>query len=132
MHSKDLAKVEVEKPMPRLTEADHTNNTKSLNRKLDRTLYLLVQNKEGRWRFPEDRGLWPRELAPGKIRQLITTLTIQNPQLTSRLQAAERILVQSCGINMNTWLVGNHPVGHYVFTYPPTSPLPQKAATPLA
>lgn len=45
----------VERPASRVTEADKTNDTKSLNRKLDQTLYLLVKSKEGRWRFPEDR-----------------------------------------------------------------------------
>lgn len=28
------------------------------------------------------------------------------------MQAAERILVQSGGVNMNTWVVGNAPIGH--------------------
>jgi len=28
-------------------------------------------------------------------------------------QAAERILVETGGINMNTWLVGRHPIGFY-------------------
>jgi large subunit ribosomal protein L46 len=26
--------------------------------------------------------------------------------------------VQSAGLNMNTWIVGNHPVAHYHFDYP--------------
>lgn len=51
---KDL-ELQVERPAPRVTEADKKNDTLSLNRKLDQTLYLLVKNKEGRWRFPEDR-----------------------------------------------------------------------------
>jgi large subunit ribosomal protein L46 len=51
----ELSKIEVERPSPRVTEADQKGDTKSLNRKLDRTLYLLIKNKEGRWRFPEDR-----------------------------------------------------------------------------
>ena len=42
----------VEKPMPRVTEADLQNDTKSLNRALTRTLYLLVKGKDGRWHFP--------------------------------------------------------------------------------
>lgn len=29
-------------------------------------------------------------------------------------QAAQRTLAQTCGVNMNTWFVGNHPVGHFV------------------
>ncbi|EMC98889.1 hypothetical protein BAUCODRAFT_120182 [Baudoinia panamericana UAMH 10762] len=88
---KELQKIVVEGPMPRITEADRTNDQRSLSRKLDRSLYLLIKNKEGQWRFPEDR-IYGRE---------------------NLHQAAERILVQSCGINMNTWIVGNHPVGHH-------------------
>jgi large subunit ribosomal protein L46 len=56
---KDL-ELHVERPASRVTEADEKNDTLSLNRKLDQTLYLLVQNKEGLWRFPEDR-LFARE-----------------------------------------------------------------------
>lgn len=55
---KGMKKVERElfdKPMPRRTEADEKNDTKSLNRALQRTLYLLVKNKEGQWQFPQDR-----------------------------------------------------------------------------
>jgi large subunit ribosomal protein L46 len=33
--------------------------------------------------------------------------------LTER-QAAKRVLDQTCGVNMNTWFVGRHPVGHFV------------------
>lgn len=29
-------------------------------------------------------------------------------------------MVQSAGVNMNTWVVGNAPVGHYVFDLPKT------------
>lgn len=32
-------------------------------------------------------------------------------------QAAERILIQAFGLNMNTWVVGNHPVGHFDKTF---------------
>lgn len=59
--SSDMTKVatsndaEVPKPFPRNTPADEKNDLKSLNRRLDRILYLLVQGKDGRWRFPEDR-----------------------------------------------------------------------------
>lgn len=52
---KPVAEVNVERPVPRITEADQQNDVKSLNRKLDRSLYLLMQNKDGEWRFPEDR-----------------------------------------------------------------------------
>jgi large subunit ribosomal protein L46 len=55
---KGMKKVEREafdKPMPRRTEADEKNDTKSLNRALQRTLYLLVKDKDGKWQFPQDR-----------------------------------------------------------------------------
>ena len=32
-------------------------------------------------------------------------------------QAAERIIVQTGGVNMNTWVVGNMPIGHNVYNY---------------
>jgi large subunit ribosomal protein L46 len=30
------------------------------------------------------------------------------------VQAAERVLVQTAGVNMNTWIVGHVPVGHHI------------------
>ena len=43
----------VEKPMPRVTEADRLGDLKSLNRALSRTLYLVVRAGEGdTWKFP--------------------------------------------------------------------------------
>ncbi|CAI6334476.1 unnamed protein product [Periconia digitata] len=84
----------IERPMPRITEADLKNDVKSLSRQLQRTLYLLVKDKEGRWIFPQDTF--------GKE-------TLHN--------AAGRILVDSCGVNMNTWVVGNAPIGHYQRDY---------------
>ena len=41
-------------PMPRESEADRTGDVKSLDRKGERNLYLLVMNKgDGAWRFPQ-------------------------------------------------------------------------------
>ncbi|KAL9028926.1 MAG: hypothetical protein Q9196_002772 [Gyalolechia fulgens] len=85
----------VAKPMPRVTEADRVGDTKSLNRLLQRTLYLVVRKGNGRWWFPSD-GLVGKE---------------------SLHTAAERILVQTGGLNMNTWIVGNIPLCHYVRNY---------------
>ena len=48
----------VERPMPRVTEADRVGDLRSLNRMLERTLYLVVKGGEGSmgeeagWRFP--------------------------------------------------------------------------------
>ncbi|KAF2126223.1 hypothetical protein P153DRAFT_388966 [Dothidotthia symphoricarpi CBS 119687] len=93
--SKKVDHEPVDRPMPRVTEADLQNDTKSLNRALQRTLYLLVKDKEGNWQFPQDR--------------------LDEENLHG---AAQRILSHSGGINMNTWLVGHVPIGQYQLEYP--------------
>ncbi|ORX96425.1 39S mitochondrial ribosomal protein L46-domain-containing protein [Clohesyomyces aquaticus] len=95
--AKKLVDDVIERPMPRVTEADLKNDVKSLNRMLQRTLYLLVKDQEGRWIFPQGRLIKKESLH----------------------MAAERVLVQSGGINMNTWVVGNVPVGHYEYNFRP-------------
>ncbi|KAJ4293996.1 hypothetical protein N0V90_007685 [Kalmusia sp. IMI 367209] len=84
----------VERPMARVTEADEKNDVKSLNRLLQRTLYLVVKNKDGQWMFPQDK---------------LNKETLK--------EAAHRILEYSSGVNMNTWVVGNVPVGHHQQDY---------------
>ncbi|KAL4742383.1 ribonuclease H-like domain-containing protein [Aspergillus similis] len=92
--SQDTSKQEqIPRPHPRVTEADKKGDTKSLDRALQRTLYLLVQHKEGYWKLPSSA------VASGE--------TLRS--------AAERTLEQSAGVNMNTFMVGYHPVGHYVY-----------------
>jgi large subunit ribosomal protein L46 len=51
MLSKD-DRVPIEQPQPRRTPADDKVDIASLDRALDRTLYFVVQDKEGKWRFP--------------------------------------------------------------------------------
>ncbi|KAJ5690674.1 hypothetical protein N7462_005066 [Penicillium macrosclerotiorum] len=87
-------KEEIPRPFARVTEADKKGDHKSLNRLLPRTLYLLVQSKEGYWKFPSS--------------------PIEGDE-TLR-EAAERTLSQSAGVHMNTWMVGFHPAGHHVYT----------------
>ena len=47
------------------------------------------------------------------------------------IQAAERILVQAGGINMNTWVVGNAPVGHYDYAFQQVSKNEEKGIEEL-
>ncbi|KAH8724242.1 hypothetical protein GQ44DRAFT_708859 [Phaeosphaeriaceae sp. PMI808] len=97
VEQRGMKKVEreaVDRPMPRRTEADEKNDRKSLNRALQRTLYLLVKNKDGKWQFPQDR--------------------LQDEHLHG---AVSRIITQSGGVNMNTWVVGHNPIGHYQVDY---------------
>ncbi|KAF5098112.1 hypothetical protein DV451_003538 [Geotrichum candidum] len=73
-------------PNPRVTEADAKNDTRALTRKLDRTLYLLVQ-QNSEWKFPS------------------FSLEAKEPLH----DAAERGLRQIGGVNMKTWTVSNTP-----------------------
>ncbi|KAG0641629.1 50S ribosomal subunit L30 [Tuber brumale] len=89
----------VEKPFPRTTQADIENNTKRLDRKMNRTLYLVVKKKRDQhaWRFPQSRlgGKW-EHLRWG----------------------AQRTLLEAAGPNMNTWFVGSAPIGLHKYKYP--------------
>lgn len=44
----------VDRPLERETEADRTGDVRRLDRKLDRTLYLVVRDQHERWTFPQD------------------------------------------------------------------------------
>ncbi|PHH63962.1 hypothetical protein CDD81_5181 [Ophiocordyceps australis] len=81
----------VERPQARETEADRTNDVRRLDRKLDRTLYLILKGKQG-WGFPSD--------LVGEKENLHET--------------AQRVLDQAAGVNMNTWIVSPVPVAHLV------------------
>lgn len=47
-----VKKEQVERPMPRVTKADEAGDNKSLNRVLQKTLYLVVKSGKGEWGFP--------------------------------------------------------------------------------
>lgn len=42
----------VERPLSRITDADRRGDVRRLDRKLDRTLYLVVERETGGWGFP--------------------------------------------------------------------------------
>ncbi|EXJ90954.1 hypothetical protein A1O1_04061 [Capronia coronata CBS 617.96] len=100
--------------LKRRTEADEKNDQRSLERSLSRTLYLLVKNKKVAGQSQDESDFW--KFPSGTI--------IGHEGLK---QAAQRILFSSLGENMNTFFVGNHPVGHYVarFASPRPGPPPQ-------
>ena len=58
------------RPVSRVTEADRKGDTKSLNRMLQRTLYLVVQNSENKWEFPS--APWQ----PKESLHYVSTITI--------------------------------------------------------
>lgn len=47
-----VKKEEIERPMPRITEEDKNGDLRSLNRRLERTSYLIVSRGNGVWEFP--------------------------------------------------------------------------------
>ncbi|ETI19440.1 hypothetical protein G647_09274 [Cladophialophora carrionii CBS 160.54] len=109
----------------RTTEADEKGDLRNLERRLQRTLYLLVKTKgdgngdeKWNWKFPSGPVVGYEGLK----------------------EAAQRILFTSLGPNMNTFFVGNHPVGHSIlkFSSPRPSPslpqryIPGRAALPLS
>ncbi|XDG01161.1 hypothetical protein ABKA04_000776 [Annulohypoxylon sp. FPYF3050] len=84
--------VPVERPMDRITEADKTNDVRRLDRKLDRTLYLIVKGSDGVWQFP----------------------AVDVPTDANLHETAAKALESAAGVNMNTWMVGRVPVAHMV------------------
>ncbi|KIX98503.1 uncharacterized protein Z520_05804 [Fonsecaea multimorphosa CBS 102226] len=107
----------------RLTEADEKNDQRSLERRLQRTLYLLVKlkNKGGQAKEKDvggDSEKWLWRFPSGPV-----------VGFEGLKEAAQRILFSSLGPNMNTFFVGNHPVGHYVARF--SSPRPRPSSAPL-
>ncbi|CAO3669952.1 unnamed protein product [Umbelopsis ramanniana] len=82
----------------RLSEADKKNDIKSLDRALQRTLYLIVKK-------PRDQHAW--QFPQGAVEE--------GEYLHD---AAERELEEECGKNMDVWFVGRQPVGHYAYKFP--------------
>jgi len=79
-----------DRPLERVSEADRTGDVRSLNRKGDRSLFLLLKTAgTSGWRFPQGEVLQGEPLH----------------------QAAARDLMKECGSNMQTWIVGRQPVG---------------------
>lgn len=85
----------------RLTEADRRNDTRSLRRKLDETLVLLVSQKLG----ANSHMLLPQG-------RRVDGETMR--------QTAERVLQERCGGTVNVVWYGNAPCGFYKYKYPVT------------
>ncbi|CAG8486150.1 105_t:CDS:2 [Paraglomus brasilianum] len=84
----------------RETEADRINDMTSLDRALQRTLYLIVRKprKEHAWQFPQG-GV---NTAEGELLH----------------QAAKRELAEECGENMDVWFVSRKPIGYCAYDFP--------------
>ncbi|GAA5988574.1 hypothetical protein JCM10908_003626 [Rhodotorula pacifica] len=85
--------------LERENEADRNGDVRSLERKADRTLYLLLQKKRAdhAWQFPQG-GVEADE---------------------SLVEAAKRELVEETGPNVDVWPVGRVPAGAFSYPFPP-------------
>mmetsp|Transcript_6187 Transcript_6187/g.12135 ORF Transcript_6187/g.12135 Transcript_6187/m.12135 type:complete len:277 (-) Transcript_6187:1092-1922(-) len=84
-------------PASRVTEADRTNDRKSLNRRLDKKLYFILRRTEtSAWQFPQ---------------------RIARESETMR-QSAEMALQVIVGTEPWTYFIGNAPIAHLVHVYP--------------
>lgn len=84
-------------PAPRITEADKTNDKRSLQRALDRRLYLLLYGDA--YGSPKGQPVWH---FPEKVYQSEETLR----------KCAESALESVLGDLKHTYFVGNAPMGH--------------------
>lgn len=98
---KDLWKAELSKfqPASRTTDADRKNDTKSIERKLENSLTLLVEQQIGN----DKLFLLPQ----GNI--------LNNETLCD---AAHRIIKERCGDRIHTMIYGKAPCGFYKYKYP--------------
>ncbi|KAB7504557.1 39S ribosomal protein L46, mitochondrial [Armadillidium nasatum] len=82
----------------RVTDADKLNDMTSLNRALDRSLYLTISQKLGsqhQWVFPQTKWI------PGETLR----------------QSCERIVKDICGSKIKVKILGNSPCGFYKYKY---------------
>lgn len=79
---KVVKKEEVERPMPRVTDADNSSDMKSLNRALQKTLYLVVNTGKGQWGFPS------AELARQESLHTVSRFMLQQARLTLLIRVA--------------------------------------------
>ncbi|CAN6448220.1 unnamed protein product [Victoria cruziana] len=98
-------------PAPRITEADKTNDRKSLQRALDRRLYLLLYGTS--YGTPPDKPVWH---FPEKVYENEETLRL----------CAESALKSVLGELSHTYFVGNAPFAHMVIN--PTDSQPELLA----
>ncbi len=88
-------------PAPRVSQADIDGDMRSMERKMDKSSFLLVKRNRDNyaWQFPQ-----------GKLNK--------DKDGDSGRTTAERIIDRAVG-NVHRWFVSNAPIGHICYAYPP-------------
>jgi len=94
---REVAKVKVGS---RTTEADRKNDTRSLYRKLDQKLFLIVKKHRPnyQWQFPQSSWKEGETMRQTAERIVKTKFNVQN--------------------SLHSWLVGHSPISYVSYTYP--------------
>ena len=87
-------------PAPRKTKEDEINDLKSLNRALDKSLFLIIQDKDNN----DDSWTLPKMI---------------NSNGESLRETAEKALQTFCGENFKAQVIGNAPFIYYNLKYSP-------------
>lgn len=87
-------------PASRITEADKKNDRRSMERRLQDSLFLIVKRNRSdhAWQFPQ--GRWQGEEKEPSLRTV-----------------AERVIDRAVG-KTQRWFVSNAPIGHFIYEYP--------------
>jgi len=93
-------KVAIYSEYPRITPDDESNNRRSMYRKLDRRLYLIVKKGNEGWCFPQQPHLYLKDGA-------------------NLRKTAHRTLLEECGPTLDVHFEGNSPIGFW--SYPSKS-----------
>ena len=89
-------------PAPRITLADDTGDRRTIERRLDTSLFLLVKKdrESHAWQFPQ--GGWEEDKDGHSLRA-----------------TAERELKEECGEDLPVYFVSNAPNAMYAYEFPP-------------
>lgn len=102
-------------PAPRVTEADHTNDTKSLERKLPQRIFLTIRDTAG---AGKDGVVVPNNNVNDNDNSKVWTFptTVANKDETL-LETAKRISKETFGDNLDIFSVGNCPMAADLLVY---------------
>lgn len=110
-------------PAPRETQADKDNDRKSLDRALDKSLYLIVKKnrKDHAWQLPQTdwrHGETMRGVSYLPSRMLFhSSLWSWKNELTCSLQTVEREVKEDLGAGVVAYFISNAPCGVYNYNY---------------